>query len=398
MRLYLRDIASELVTAPAASATEDEDEGHAGDARLVCLTSSRSKGAAAVPADAVCAAHPGGALDMLRIFLSPALAGQTLEAGEQFTLAGSFDSCFGEGQGGGEYEEVYLRVFAYLWRPGLGYVCSLFGNGTSRSGINDPNPQWVEPFGPTWQIVALPVLTADVEVSLRDRIVVEVWFERTVTTTTQARFAFNGTKDDYADGENTQGTSAGSYIAFSTDLAFAPLGIDPDNLLVGARELLVDGLNVGAVVGGTRLEILEQAVEQQPDMQISPERVDVIGRRLVLVCQMEEPTIENLCLAWGLPAEAVEIDGDAVRLAVGAQTERRAHEVVVRGNAPGEDYTRTIRLRRATIIAPSGHFYSRQDATTFAVRFLALAEPGAAEQIFVEVWDEPGRFEFELRG
>ena len=170
-RLYLRNVPSQQSGRPVGSATTDADQGHAGLARLVCLTMSGQKGGAGASAVASCVAHPAGGMDLFRIFLSSPLAAQTLASGQSFTFAGGLDQCVG-GQGGGDFEHAYFRIYAYLWRPGVGKVCALFGDATGATGFNDPDPAYVSPFGPTWQVVALPALTVDVEARLRDRIVV----------------------------------------------------------------------------------------------------------------------------------------------------------------------------------------------------------------------------------
>jgi len=138
-RLYLRSQIVEQQGRPDGTATVDADQGHAGAARLACLSMSKVRGTPPTTAVCTCVAHPADTQDLMRIFMSPALAAQTLAAGAGFTCAGSYDQCV-SGDGGGDFENARLRFYAYLWRPGVGWVCSLFGDATGRTGYNDPAP------------------------------------------------------------------------------------------------------------------------------------------------------------------------------------------------------------------------------------------------------------------
>jgi hypothetical protein len=371
------------------------DVGTAGAERLICLTMSRAKGAADVAAAWVEAGtYPEDALDLLRLYMSPPLAAQTIPAGTTF--------CHAVGvHGSADEDALRLHGFIYLWRPGVGFVARLLAEPEGRTGACTPDQGTASGATPIWRLFGYVALTEDVEVRLRDRIVFEAW-SHYISDDPSAGASFSlhvdGTDDSQEEGYVWVTPDCASYLESSQDLVFADdlPAIDPDNLLVGPRELLVDGSNVGGVIGGTSLEIEETVVEQRPDRQMGPERVDVTGRALILVLHIEEATLENLRIAWGLPASALRIEDGITYLDLGEQTERPVHSLEVRGRAPGVAMTRVITVWRASIREAVGHDYSRRDATVYEARFLALNTPTrASAQRYMEIRDEPGAFEFD---
>ena len=168
-RLYLRNEAATQPGAPIGTATLDADAGHVGAQRLVCLSMSRAKGAGQTIRtwNWGLGGPPHG--DLVGLFLSPALAAQTLEAGQHFTVAAALKGNAPPGQPG----ESYLRAFAYLWRPGQGWVATVSAaDASSRHGVTGGSD-----IGPdeTWRILELPALAADIAVRQRDRIALELW-------------------------------------------------------------------------------------------------------------------------------------------------------------------------------------------------------------------------------
>jgi len=386
-RLYLRNEASGQPGAPAATATTDSDAGHVGAQRLVCMTMSKTNGAAQVERTWDAGVVPDAHCDLMALFISPALAAQTLVAGTRFTHAGAWRS--GPLKGGS---------FIYLWRPGVGRIATLFGADSERL-TNDWGPTAEWPAEESWFVGMADALGEDIEVQLRDRIVLEAWLNFAWENADEQ--SLQGLYWEGADESKEHGdlvSDAAAYLEYSGDLILGEdiVALDPDNILIGTRELLVDDGNVGALIGGTRLEIEEAEIEQQPDKQAAPERLDVTARRLSLVCQIEAATLQNLAIAWGLPPGSVTVGEDGtITLIAGNPGARPIHEVIARGKGPGTHSTRTIRIPRATIIKPTGHAYSKREATAYEVHFLALADPTKQDQMLMEVSDDGEVFEFQ---
>jgi hypothetical protein len=391
-RLYLRNTAATQAGRPVGTATTDEDLGHLGVARLICLIMSRAKGNANYNVNLLPNAvtpHAGGDSCLIRMFLSPALAGQTLAAGETFTHAVGFNT------GGGEIEN-YCRGFVYLWRPGVGYVATLFGDAASRTGVNDGSegdPGTI----PIWRVKYYDALTGDVEVRLRDRIVFEAWHHVTAETAGHPTyFHYNGSDDAHEDGESVDPADCASYLEYSGDLVLAgEVSMNSANILVGARDLQVDGANVGALDGGVTVTYEPTHVEHTVDQRMGVQRVDRVAERMTISANLKEATLENLRIAWGLPSYALSTSGTATVLNVGGEEAVTEHTLVLTGKAPGADRTRSITCHKAVAIDTSAHSYTKEDATIYPVTFVLVedAAQGAGFR-YVTIEDDDGQFNF----
>jgi hypothetical protein len=390
-RLYLRNTAATQAGRPVGTATTDEDLGHFGLARLVCLTMSRAKGSANYNVNHNTAdAHPAGdSYCLMRIFLSPALAGQTLAAGTTFTHAVGFNT------GGGAIEN-YCRGFVYLWRPGVGYVATLFGHPTGRAGVNDGSegdPGTI----PIWRVKQYDALTADVEVRVRDRIVFEAWKRSSAEQgACVGFFHYNGSDDDHEDGESVDPADCASYLEYSGNLVLAgEVSMNSANILVGARDLQVDGANVGALDGGVTVTYEPTHVEHTVDQRMGVQRVDRVAERMTISANLKEATLENLRIAWGQPTYALSTAGAKTTLNLGGDGAVTEHTLVLTGKAPGADRTRTITCHKAVAIETSAHSYAKDNATVYPVAFVLVEDPSRGAGFkYMTIEDDDGQFNF----
>jgi len=284
----------------------------------------------------------------------------------------------------------------YLWRPGVGKVCALFGATTAVSGISDPDPQIAPPYWGQWQVINLPALTTDVEVRLRDRVVAEVWMERTEATTGTATFAYNG-DDVLADGEGYGAeTSPASYLEYSGNLVLAgEVSMNSANILVGARDLQVDGANVGALDGGVSVTYEPTHVEHTVDQRMGVQRVDRVAERMTISANLKEATLENLRIAWGQPTYALSTAGAKTTLNLGGDGAVTEHTLVLTGKAPGADRTRTITCHKAVAIETSAHSYAKDNATVYPVTFVLVEDPSRGAGFkYMTIEDDDGQFNF----
>ncbi len=394
-RLYLRSQISNQAGRPVGTATMDADEGHMGSLRLACLTMGQAKGAAG--ADIYphgSGSHPASveSYDLLRLFISPALAAQTLEAGQRFTHAVGFNT-------GGGGIEWYCRGFVYLWQPGIGYVATLFGDGTSRYGVNDGSEG--EPgLVPLWRIKQYDELTGDVEVRLGDRIVFEAWARyiefAEIGGCAGVHFAFDGDSDAHSDGDAVSAAECASYIEYSGELLLAEdTTMNSANILIGARDLAVDGVNVGALDGGVTVTYEPSHVEHTVDQRMGVQRVDKIAERMTITCNLKEATLENLRIAWGQPTYALSTAETKTTLHVGGEEAMTEHTLVLTGKAPGTNRTRTITCHKAVAIETSAHSYTKDSATVCPVTFALVEDSSQGEGFkYMTIEDDEGQFNF----
>jgi len=393
-RLYLRNIPASQPGAPIGTATTDEDYGHVGASRLVCLTISKTKGNADVDVNyAGYGAHPGGVetFDLMRLYISPALAAQTLTAGQHFTVAGAFTAA-------GPDVNWSLRTFVYLWRPGIGYVTTLFSDGTSRNGVTDGDEGSNWPSA-VWRSQNHAALSGDVEVRLRDRIVVEVWgrnYWDDPITQHVLHWHYNGNHDEYDDGDYLATPDAASYLEYSGDLILAQEAtMNSANILVGARDLQVDGADVGALDGGATVTYEPTHIEHAVDQRMGVQRVDKIAERMTITAHLKEATLENLRIAWGQPASALSTSGTKTTLNVGGEEAVTEHLLVLTGKAPGTNRTRAITCHKAVAIETSAHSYTKEGATVYPVTFVLVEDPTQDEGFkYMTIEDDEGQFRF----
>jgi hypothetical protein len=390
-RLYLRNEVSVQPGAPIGTATTDTDLGHVGAQRFSCLTMSRSKGIAQV--QRTWYFEPGGAphYDLVGLFLSPALVRQSLDAGRRFTIAAAIKGVAPPGEPG----EYYLRAFAYLWRPGTGWVATVSaGDPNMRTGVNGgPDIDSNE----TWRIFQFDPLAQTVEVRDRDRVALELWcwfnFADANEMGHYAEF-WGGVDDSKADGDTV--ADAASYLEYSGDLILAEEAMmNSANILIGARDLQVDGQNVGALDGGATVSYEPTHVEHTVDQRMGIQRVDKVAERMTITAHLKEATLENLRIVWGLPASALVIEGTKTTLDVGGEDAVTEHVLVLTGKAPGTNRTRTITCHKAVAIETSAHSYTKDGATVYPVTFVLVEDPAKAEGLkYMAIEDDDGAFSF----
>ena len=145
-----------------------------------------------------------------RIFVSPALAAQTLLTGASFILAIGVK----ESSGSMNFLLKCTTYCVYLWRDGVGLVTLLGSPACSNEhGTNE-----------TECVDADVGLTGNIEVQTGDRIVVEIWgfFNNTKSADYTAYIYYDGTDTTMVD--DTATTNAGSYLYCSQTLNEAPAG------------------------------------------------------------------------------------------------------------------------------------------------------------------------------
>jgi len=387
-RLYLRDEVANQPGAPMGTAATDSDGQHVGAQRLICLTMSLDKGGSAGRRAWDEAQGAASHRDFVGMWISPALASQTLGAGQTFSLAYTL------GEDGPTDGHCYPRSFVYLWRPGMGWVATLCAaSAASRDtwGRDEVSDTMM------WRRLDFPGLGFDIEARLRDRIVAEIWvrIDGEPTQPSSADIRFNGGTDDYDDGE-VVASDAASFLEYSGDLILAQeVTMNSANILVGARDLRVDGANVGALDGGATVTYEPTHIEHTVDQRMGVQRVDKVAERMTITANLKEAALENLRIAWGQPATALSTAGTKTTLHVGGAGAVTEHALVLTGKAPGTNMTRTITCHKAVAIETSAHSYTKDGATVYPVTFVLVEDPTQGEGFkYMTIEDDEGQFAF----
>ncbi len=214
-RLYFCE--SEAADGPGAKAASNADGGHGPETRTTNkrLQRNRNTNAASYTGlTATCTDCQGS--DLLGIFVSDRLRGQTFAAGGRLKAGLRFDAVTTGLSGGGEYENVPLLLYPYIWRSGTGRVATVFGETTELAAYADPSPCILSPYGPTWQEIELPALSDDITVSAGDRFVCEVWLSRVELNTANGTVTIDGERDDWSEGDSAP--AAASFVEWSGNI------------------------------------------------------------------------------------------------------------------------------------------------------------------------------------
>lgn len=144
-------------------------------------------------------------LTMVRMFVSPALAAQTLSGGLTYTIG------FGRKESNTSMN-MFLRYFVYVWRSG--------NVKTIIVPTSDPTEEGILESGCVHDFTGE---AGDYSLQDEDRIVLEAWFDlqNTKSTDYTATLYYDGTTDVL---ENTTTSDAAAYISINSDLILMPTG------------------------------------------------------------------------------------------------------------------------------------------------------------------------------
>lgn len=146
--------------------------------------------------------------------------------------------------------------------------------------------------------------------------------------------------------------------------------ISKANILVGVKNFYLDGVDLGATVGGVEiqkaLEIYEKEVDQLLDA------TDLVPKKYVLTAKTElsEATLANLKKVWN--EEAAAEDGGRVQ-PIGLSQELPEYELKFTGPDPNGN-TRTYTFFRAVSVEAGAQQLKKDGQTVFPVTFRILPD------------------------
>lgn len=147
-----------------------------------------------------------------------------------------------------------------------------------------------------------------------------------------------------------------------------------DNVLIGAGDLYVDGINVGYTRDGVTFAFERTVYDVMADQANAPVKSVKTQEVLNVSTTLLEATLENLRLVWDIPGTVQVGVGEKTLFFGGGGDQMTEHEVIFVGNAPG-GYTRTITLWRCVSVESGEHSYQKEEETRVPATFRALEDP-----------------------
>ena len=176
------------------------------------------------------------------------------------------------------------------------------------------------------------------------------------------------------------------------------MAITATNILVGARDIEIDSVNIGALEGGVQMLFERENILHRVDQRMGIIAVDKVDETVRCKFTMKEATLENLRIAMAQPSYQLSTSGTKTTLNFGSQRNMPAgHVVEITGKAPGTDKTRTIYLRSCIVEEGGMHSYTKGDATVYEVTLICLVDTSEGEGFQVGYYeDDAGAFSFDV--
>lgn len=148
---------------------------------------------------------------------------------------------------------------------------------------------------------------------------------------------------------------------------------NPDNIIIGPAQLLIDGINVGYTSGGVTLRKSEDYLDIEADQLKGVARKEITGERMFLNTTLLEATLEHMRIAM---AEAVSQTWSGSALAFGAANPVVVEHVLTVTGEGIDTKTRTYTFYRAVKIDEVEHMIGARDQVSqIPIGFELLKDP-----------------------
>lgn len=141
------------------------------------------------------------------------------------------------------------------------------------------------------------------------------------------------------------------------------------NIIAGAADLCIDGVDMGLTTGGINVRFERTFVETEADQVLGIAKRFVNMERVYVDATLLEVTLENMRIALGYPQD--NINGTSLLLGYNSSCSLAEHELIIRGPAPGCG-CRTFVLDRVVSVSSPEYNMQRTQEIQFAVSFEVL--------------------------
>lgn len=142
------------------------------------------------------------------------------------------------------------------------------------------------------------------------------------------------------------------------------------NILVGVKNFYLDGVDLGATVGGVTVEKNQELGEKEVDQLLDATDLYVKKNTVIVKTSLAEATLANLKKVWNEHAAAEE----AGRVQpIGLSQEIPEHELIFTGPDPNGE-TRTYTFWRAFVFESGAQELKKDGQTAFPVSIRCLPD------------------------
>lgn len=146
-------------------------------------------------------------------------------------------------------------------------------------------------------------------------------------------------------------------------------------ILQGAGQLTIDGYDVGGFQGGVRITWGQRETFVESDWHLGPVDSEVIAYDFQIATELEEATLENLAMAWGMSSSSVLSGASSKILTLAPESVMLEHQLVFEGmSATDRTKTRVFTVDKAVRIGSSQTTLHRGVKTVIPCTFKALID------------------------
>jgi len=147
----------------------------------------------------------------------------------------------------------------------------------------------------------------------------------------------------------------------------------PSQILQGAGQLKIDGVDVGGFEGGVQLNWAQTEVFVDSEWSLGSVDAEITNVDFQITTSLEESTLENIAIAWGLPSSSVLSGTSSKTLDLNPASKMQTVGLVFEGmSGTNRDKIRTFTVDKAVKIGSSQTVLNRGIKTVVPVTFKCL--------------------------
>ncbi len=137
---------------------------------------------------------------------------------------------------------------------------------------------------------------------------------------------------------------------------------EKDDIIIGAAELSIDGINVGYTTGGINVRHANDFLDVEADQRAGVVKKEITMQRMFVTTTLSEATLANLQKAMAEPAAQL-FSGTSLSFGEANPTVTE-HVLKVVGEGPKDKTTRTYTFRRCISVDEVDHVAGARDAAS----------------------------------